>query len=118
MSGSGVWMRASTSSESTWSDGSPRRDFAGEPVDTDDVAEMHVDLARALDRAEELDPPAAVDEIEEDELAHVAARHHAAREPAFRLRGCAVLVLFGLGANAAISSRSGKRFARGHDPRV
>ena len=57
------------------SDGSPRRDFAGEPVDADDVAEVDVDLARALDGAEQLDPPGAVDEVEEDELPHVAPRH-------------------------------------------
>ena len=46
---------------------------------------MHVDLARARRRAQQLDAPGAVDEVEEDELAQVAARHHAAREPA-RLR--------------------------------
>ena len=48
----------------------------------DDVAEVHVDLAGAGRRAEQLDAAAAVDEVEEDELAHVAAREHAAGEPA------------------------------------
>ena len=48
----------------------------------DDVAEVHVDRARTCLGSEQLDPPAAVDEIEEHELAHVAPRHHAACEPA------------------------------------
>src|SRR5581483_9892361 len=48
-------------------------------ADADDVAEMHVDLARSLDRAEKLDAAAPVDEVEEDELPHVPARHHASR---------------------------------------
>ena len=56
----------------------------------DDVAEMHVDLARARRRAEQLDAAAAVDEVEEHELAHVAPREHAAGEPA-------CLATFGLG---------------------
>ena len=41
---------------------------------------MHVHLARRLDLAEQLDAAAAVDEVEEDELAHVAPREHTARE--------------------------------------
>ena len=48
--------------------------------DADDVAEVDVDLAR-----EQLDPPAAVDEVEEGDLPHLAPREHAARE-AKRLR--------------------------------
>ena len=58
----------------------------GRAGDADDVAEVDVDLARALDRAEQLDAPGAVDEVEEDELPHVAARHDAAGEPALRRR--------------------------------
>ena len=86
--------------------------------DADDVAEMHVDLARALDRAEQLDPPAAVDEVEEDELAHVAARHHAAGEAALRVGGCAVVEWLSLGANARDLVAVGEALRRGHDPRV
>jgi len=46
----------------------------------DDVAQVHVDLAGARLGAEQLDPARAVDQVEEDELAHVAAREDAARE--------------------------------------
>src|SRR5438128_1263321 len=52
---------------------------------------MHGDLAGALDGAKQLDPSRAVDEVEEHELAHVAARHHAAGEPPLRLGRGAVL---------------------------
>ena len=86
--------------------------------DADDVAEVHVDLARALDRAEQLDPPAAVDEVEEDELAHVAARHHAAGEPALRLGGRAVLERLRLGADARDLVAVGEALRRGHGARV
>src|SRR5262249_40093189 len=51
----------------------------------DDIAEVHVNRSRSCGRTEQLDAPRTVDEIEEDELPHVAARHHAAGEPA-RLR--------------------------------
>ena len=67
-------------SSSTASDGSPRRDFAGRPDDADDVAEMDVDVADAAGVAHELDAPGAVDEVEEDELPHLAARHDATGE--------------------------------------
>src|SRR5439155_13701922 len=46
----------------------------------DDVAEMDVDLAGAARVAKELDPPRAVDEVDEHELAHVASAHDAAGE--------------------------------------
>ena len=49
--------------------------------DADHVAEMDVDLARARERAHELDPARTVDEIEEDELSHVSASEHATRQP-------------------------------------
>ncbi len=52
------------------------------PDRADDVAEVHLHLAGARGRTEELDPAAAVDEVEEHELAHVPAREHAAGEPA------------------------------------
>ena len=48
----------------------------------DHVAQMHVDLARARRRAEQLDATTAVDEVEEHELAHVAPREHSAGQPA------------------------------------
>ena len=67
-------------SSSTASDGSPRRDFAGRPDDPDHVAEVHVDLARTARVAHELDTSGAVDEVEEDELSHLAAGHHPAGE--------------------------------------
>ena len=44
------------------------------PADADDVAEVDVDLA-----CEQLEPPAPVDEVEERDLPHLAARHHASR---------------------------------------
>ena len=47
----------------------------------DDVAEVDVDRRRSDPVAEELDPPGAVDEVEEDDLPHVAAGHDAAGEP-------------------------------------
>ena len=76
MSGSGRLVLASSSSSSTASDGSPRRVFVGLAVDADDVAEVDVDRAGAVGRAEELDLPRAVDEVEEDELAVPAAPEH------------------------------------------
>ena len=51
------------------------------PRGSEDVAEVDVHLARALGRAEQLNAARAVDEVEEDELAHVAPRHHAAGDP-------------------------------------
>ena len=82
MSGSGERMRAS---EHELVDEQRRLAAAAlrrVPDDADDVAEVDVDLAGARERAEQLDPAAAVDEVEEDELAHVAAREHAAGEAA------------------------------------
>ena len=60
---------------------------------------MHVDLARPRERAEELDPAAAVDEVEEDELPEVAAREHPARQAALLGPFGAGLELVGLGAD-------------------
>jgi len=86
--------------------------------DADDVTEVHVDLSGALDRAEQLDPAAAIDEVEEDELAHVSPRHHAAGEAALRLGGCAVLELHRLGAHRSDVVPIGKALRRGHGARV
>ena len=48
------------------------------PCHSDDVAEVDVDLAGARCVAQKLDPRAAVDEVEEDELPHAAAPEHTA----------------------------------------
>ena len=61
---------------------------------------MELELARALGRADQLDAPGTVDEVEEDELPHVAARHDTAGEaPLRRVVGRAGFELLGLGAD-------------------
>ena len=71
---------------------------------------MLADLGRL---AEELDPAGAVDEVEEDELAHVAAGHDPAGEAAHLLRSRRPARAASASARtAATSSRSGKRFGR------
>ncbi len=60
-------------------------------ADAHDVAEQHVDLAGLRSLADHLDAARAIDDVEEDELAHVTARHRAARDPAARLRRLARL---------------------------
>ena len=77
---------------------------------------MDVDLARACLRAEELDPAAAVDEVEEDELPHVAAREHAPGQAALLGAFDAVLERVRLGANAGdlVAVREPFR-GRGHE---
>ena len=86
----------------------------GRSFDADDVAEVNLDLARALDVAHELDPAGAVDEVEEDELAHVAPRHHAAGETALRLGARAVLERLGLRADRRDLVAVGEPLRRGH----
>ena len=112
MSGSGLRFFASTVSSSTASDGSPRRDFAGLPDDADDVAEMDVDVADPARVAHELDAPRAVDEVEEDELAHLAPRHDAAGEAPRLVELAAGFERLGRGANGA-RSRPGRESASG-----
>ena len=82
----------------------------------DDVAEVDVDLARARLRAEQLDPAAAVDEVEEDELPHVAARQHAPGQAALLGAFDAVLERVRLGADAGdlVAVREPLRW-RGHE---
>ena len=111
MSGSGWVLRESTSSDSASSDGSPRRARPGCPRDADDVAEEDVDLARLRRLADHLDPARAVDDVEEDELAHVAPRHRPAGDPAVVSADCPASSGSHSSRTAAISSRSGKRFA-------
>ena len=77
----------------------------------DDVAEVNVDLARAVRRAEELDPARAVDQVEEGQLPHVATCKHTARQPPLvRRPRCPGSRSSASARTAAISSRSGKRF--------
>ena len=88
------------------------------PGDADEVAEVHVDLARALDRAEQLDAPGAIDEVEEDELPHVAARHHAPGEPPLRLGRRPVLERVGFIPDGGDLVAAGKALRGGHGARV
>ena len=81
---------------------------------TDDVAEVDVDLAGALDRAEELNPAAAVDEVEERQLPHVAARQDAARQAALGVGLCAGLETRGFLADARDLVAIGEALGRGH----
>jgi len=81
----------------------------GMAADAHDVTEQHVDLAGLRRLADHLDAAGAVDDVEEDELAHVTARHRAARDPAARLRRLTRLERLTLLRTAAISARSGKR---------
>ena len=62
------------------SDGSPRRDFARRARRRRRCRRGRRRPRPCARGAEELDPAGAVDEVEEDELAHVAARHDAAGE--------------------------------------
>ena len=57
------------------------------PLDTDDITEQDVDLAGLRGLADHLDATGSVDDVEEDELPHVAARQRPARDPTGRVRG-------------------------------
>jgi len=83
---------------------------------------VDVELAGVLHGAQELDPPRAVDEIEEDELSHVAPREHAAGETTRRLGLGSVFERLRLGENRGDLVAVGKALRRGHpresiDPR-
>ena len=69
---------------------------AGNP---DDVAQIDVDRPRAARVAEELDPPGAVDQVEEDELPHLPASDRSAGDAAFLVRFVSRLQLFRLDAD-------------------
>ena len=89
--------------------------------DADDVAEVDVDLAGALRLDEQLDAARAVDEIEEDELPHVAPRHHAAGDAVRPLALAAGLDPVGLGADVGDRRAVGKtlrRIRHGHESRA
>ena len=82
------------------------------PAGADDVAEVDVDVAGASRVAHELDAPGAVDEVEEDELPHLAPRHDAAREPLVPSSLGAGLELLGRGANVGDRDAIGKALRR------
>src|SRR4051794_31437065 len=84
------------------------------PDGADDVTEVDVDLARALDGAQELDPSRAVDEVEEHELAHVAPGEHATGETTRRLGLRAALEWPRLGQDRGDLVAVGKALRRGH----
>jgi len=84
----------------------------------DDVTEVNVDLAGALDWAEELDAAGAVDEIEEDELSQVTARQHAAREAPRRPGRLVIRERLRLRADGDDLVAVGEAFRRGHGARV
>ena len=68
-------------------------------LDADDVAEIEVHVPDLVRPNEQLDPAAAVDEVEEHQLAHVAPRHDAPGKPARRRCLGLGLERVGLGAN-------------------
>ena len=79
----------------------------------DDVAEVDVDRAGAILLAEELDAARAVDEVEEDELAHVAPREHAAGDAHRAVGGLARLERLGGGAHGGHVVAVGKALRAG-----
>ena len=85
------------------------------PDDADDVAEMDVDVTDASGVAHELDPPRAVDEVEEDELAHLAPRHDATCEPARVLELAARLDRLSRSTNVRDLVPIGEPLLRCHD---
>ena len=85
----------------------------------DEVAEVEVDGARALGLAEELDPPGAVDEVEEDELPVPAASHDAPGETTFLAAFLAGLEQLRLGPDRRDLVAVGKALGKaGHGRRV
>ena len=78
----------------------PTPRLRGPADDADDVSEVHVDLAGHCDVADHLDATGAVDEVEEDELAHSPTGHRAARQPARLADLAAALERLGLGADS------------------
>ena len=113
VSGSGRRIFASSVSSSTVSDGSPRRVFDGSALRADDVAEVDVHRPGAVGRAEELDPARAVDEVEEDDLAHVSPAHDAAGQAARRLGLGPRLERLGLGADGGHLDPVGEALGQG-----
>ena len=79
---------------------------------------MHLDVSHLPGVAEQLDAAGAVDEVEEDELPHLAAGHHAAREAARLVELAAVLERLDLGPNGRDLVPIRKARRRGHGARV
>ncbi len=75
---------------------------------------MNVDVPGPTDVAHELDSPRAVDEIEEDELPHLATCHDAAREAPLQLQLSAGLERLDLGPNGRDVVPVGEALRRGH----
>ena len=71
----------------------------GNAADADDIAEVDRDAAELIRADEKLDPPAAVDEIEEYQLPQVAPREDATREAMLLLAFRAGLELGRLGSD-------------------
>src|SRR5262249_53906208 len=82
---------------------------------TDHVAEMDVELAGPARVADQLDAARAVDQVDEDELPHPAARHGASRDPACLIQLAARLERLALGEHARDIVPIGEALGRGHD---
>ena len=78
---------------------------------------MNIHGPGSIDRAEELDPARAVDEVEEDELPHLPPREHAAGEPARLVAFDAGPEGLGLGSDGGDLVAVGKTLRRSQ-PRV
>ena len=85
------------------------RRAAGHPHD---VAQVEIDRAGARRVAQQLDPAAAVDEVEEDELPHLPAPEHAPGGAHDRLGLCARLEPLRLGAHFGERHRVRKALGR------
>ena len=80
---------------------------------------MKVELARPLCRTDQLDAARAVDEVEENELPHVAARHDPAGQPALgRVVACTRLELLGFGPDGRNLVPVWETLRSGHGRRV
>jgi len=86
--------------------------------DADDVAEVHLDLTRDGRVADRLNASGAIDDVEEDELPHLAPRHRAARDPPLRLGGAAVLERLRFRSNRRDLVPVGEALRSGHGGRV
>ena len=79
---------------------------------------MDVELPRPRGVAEELEPAGAVDEVEEDQLAHLAASHDAARQAPGLLELGAGVERLGRGADRGDLLPVGEPLRTRHGPRV
>ena len=86
--------------------------------DADDVAEIDVDAAELVGPNEQLDATAAVDEVEEHQLAHIATREHPACEASLGPALGAGIELLGLRANGRNLGAVRKALRQRHGARV